>query len=305
MGASICRGNSRFWCSALLEEIRKAIASAATLDRAVGTHTRTQPTVASGHRNSFGTGKRFTMGQTSMGTDLTRTADRMLALSAVAFVLLVGVYFATQRPRASSNKVFPNNVVIATENLEVGHLIQESDLKVASQPYPLPPGVITEKRDAVGRGVVSPIQANEPILESRLAPRGAGGGFAAVIPRGLRTIAVPIHQGGALPAPGTHVDVLASNDSPSRSNGEPPVLKTVGVDLEVLSAAQLPGDDSEPFVTNLYLLATPVQARLLNTLVGKMQLYFAVRSADAVREQPAQASAVEAGSDSRRPQGTR
>ena len=49
-------------------------------------------------------------------------------------------------------------------------------------------------QELVGRGVTTAIYAKEPIIDSRLAPKGAGGGLAAMIPPGMRAVAVRVNE---------------------------------------------------------------------------------------------------------------
>src|SRR5207237_4392877 len=67
--------------------------------------------------------------------------------------------------------------------------------------------------DVIGRGVVTPIGPNEPITESKLAPREAGAGLAPVIPPGMRAISVKVNEVigvAGFAVPGAHVDVLVT-----------------------------------------------------------------------------------------------
>ena len=71
----------------------------------------------------------------------------------------------------------------------------------------------------VGRGVITPIFAKEPMIESRLAPKGAGGGLAAMIPPGMRAVPVRVNEVvgvAGFVVPGMRVDVLISGNTPER-----------------------------------------------------------------------------------------
>src|ERR1035437_5702656 len=77
-------------------------------------------------------------------------------------------------------------VALATKDLEVGTVLKEDDVKVAAWPGSIPGGATNQIKDIIGRGVITDIFAKEPIIASRLAPKGAGGGMAAMIPPGMR-----------------------------------------------------------------------------------------------------------------------
>ena len=114
-------------------------------------------------------------------------------------------------------------VALATKDLEVGTVLKEEDVKVAEWPGAVPIGATTQVKDIIGRGVITAIFAKEPIIESRLAPKGAGGGLAAMIPPGMRAVAVRVNEVvgvAGFVVPGMHVDILISGNTPG-GNGNP------------------------------------------------------------------------------------
>ena len=61
------------------------------------------------------------------------------------------------------------------------------------------------------------IYEGEPILENRLAPKGAGAGLAATIPAGMRAVAVRVNEVvgvAGFVVPGMRVDILISGTPP-------------------------------------------------------------------------------------------
>ena len=87
--------------------------------------------------------------------------------------------------------------------------MKEEDVKLADWPGAVPTGAAMKIQDLVGRGVITAIFAKEPIIESRLAPKGAGGGLASMIPPGMRAVAVPVNEVvgvAGFVVPGMHVD---------------------------------------------------------------------------------------------------
>ena len=80
-------------------------------------------------------------------------------------------------------------------------------------PGEAPTSAVSQTQDVVGRGVITKIYAKEPILEPRLALKGAGGGFAATIPQGMRAVAVAVNEVvgvAGFAVAGMHVDVIIS-----------------------------------------------------------------------------------------------
>jgi len=75
---------------------------------------------------------------------------------------------------------------LARRDLPVGHLVGEEDVRLVDWPVDaLPDGYTRSIAEVVGRGLIQGVQLNEPLLETKLAGRGTGGGL-------------PIVAGGAL-----------------------------------------------------------------------------------------------------------
>ena len=104
----------------------------------------------------------------------------------------------------------------------------------------------------------------EPILESRLAPAGSGGGLAAIIRKGMRACAVKVDEVvgvAGFVTPGMRVDVLMSGDPPGASGGGTQV-RTILQNIEVLSAGtDIQKDEG----------GKPQQVRVVNLLVNPEQ----------------------------------
>lgn len=90
--------------------------------------------------------------------------------------------------------------------------------------------------DVVGRAVLYPLSAGQPILDRQLAAAGAGAGLTGRIPSGMRAIALSSNEvvgvAGFL-MPGTHIDVLVTYTDQTHPQ---PVTATVLQDVEVLAA---------------------------------------------------------------------
>jgi pilus assembly protein CpaB len=149
-------------------------------------------------------------------------------------------------------------------------VLREEDVALADWPGPVPMGALIRIQDAVGRGVITKMIAKEPILESRLAPKGAGGGFAVMIPKGMRAVAVPVNEVvgvAGFVVPGMHVDVLISGAPPNGAANLGTLTKTMLQNIEVLSAGQDFKKDAEgkPIMVQVVnLLVTPEQAEQLS-----------------------------------------
>ena len=192
----------------------------------------------------------------------------------------------SSRVTVNANTKDPSvQVLVAAHNLEIGALIKESDFKMTEWPGSTTTGAIVKKEQALGRGVIIAIYDGEPILESRLAPRGAGAGLAANIKPGMRAVALRVNDVNGLAGfviPGMHVDVLISGTPPNNPNPNAgAVAKTLMQNIEILSAGQNIQRDAEgkPVVVNLVnVQVTPDQAEILNLATNDTRVQLVLRN---------------------------
>jgi pilus assembly protein CpaB len=136
---------------------------------------------------------------------------------------------------------------------------------------------------AIGRGVITALYEGEPVLDSRLAPLGSGGGLAATIKLGMRAFAVRVNDVvgvAGFVVPGMRVDVLIAGTAPNAA-GQGPRVKTLLQNVEVLSAGANYQKDEEgkPVqVQVVNLLVTPEQAEVLNLASNEMKLQLVLRN---------------------------
>src|SRR3954449_4411868 len=124
---------------------------------------------------------------------------RFVGVLTFAFLVAAGASLVLYRVlinRPQNAKAAPTmvQVALATRNLEVGSVLKEDDVKLAEWPGAVPIGATARVQDLIGRGVIAPTFAKEPIIESRLAPKGAGGGLASMIPNGMRAVVVRVNE---------------------------------------------------------------------------------------------------------------
>jgi pilus assembly protein CpaB len=210
---------------------------------------------------------------------------RIFAVLALAVTAGGGLAYATyslMQTSAPAQSVAPQTqpVVVATADLALGAEIAADQLRVIRFPKgEAPEGAFANPGDIVGRGVVSAIVRNEPILPGKLAPKGAGSGLPPVIPTGMRAVSVRVNEvigvaGYVLP--GTHVDVLATA-SPTQQVQDT-TTKVVLTNVPVLTAGtRLEQDqkDGKPVqVSVVTLLVSPEQSErlALASTEGKVQL---------------------------------
>jgi pilus assembly protein CpaB len=204
-----------------------------------------------------------------------------LVVSAVASYIL---YKLVNAQMAANQKNTAARVLVAAHNLETGALIKDGDVKIADWGGPVPPGSLTKPEDVIGRGVVQPILDGEPIVESRIAAKGAGAGLAATIPNGMRAVAVRVNDivgVAGFVTPGMHVDVLIAGNPPGGGATVGTQSKTLLQNIEVLSAGQNIQKDAEGkpvSVGVVNMLVTPEQAEILSLASNETRIQLVLRN---------------------------
>ena len=202
---------------------------------------------------------------------------------AVVVALLLSVYVYRAFERASAVRpTQTQQIVVAVGPLGVGARLDDTNIKTISWPTDSPLiGAIATTSAATGRALITPVVANEPILDSKLAPREAGAGLSATIPEGMRGVSIAVNDVvgvAGFVGPGTSVDVLVTGTIPGASqSGAQFVTRTILENIRVLAAGQKVEQDVEgkpqtvPVVT---LLVSPQDAATLTmaSTEGKIQL---------------------------------
>ena len=188
------------------------------------------------------------------------------------------------RPAPGKAAGATTQIVQAAHDLEMGAVIHKDDVKLAECSGNVPAGATAHPEDVLERGVLTPIYAREPVIETRLAPKGAGGGLAAMIPVGMRAVAVRVNEvvgvAGFVIA-GMKVDVLISGTSPNSDQRLGTQTRTMLQNIEVLSAGQDFKKDAEGKpqpVQVVNLLVTPDQAELLRLAANSLKIQLVLRN---------------------------
>jgi pilus assembly protein CpaB len=214
---------------------------------------------------------------------------RLLTILLIAFCIagfcaflvyrLVGVRMAASRPVATTQ------VVAAAKDIPLGAVLTKDDLTTITIAGAPPKGTILKLDQAVGRGVISEIFEGEPILDSRLAGIGSGGGLAPTIPQGMRACAVRVDEVVGVAGfviPGSRVDVLVSGTPPGPSNGNEGIeTQTLLQNIQVLSAGTDIAKDNEgkpQQVQVVNLLVTPEQAETLSLASNSLKIQLVLRN---------------------------
>lgn len=207
-----------------------------------------------------------------------------LVVSGIASLIVYRLLLANVA-QASTRKLPRNKLLVASHDLQVGAMIEATDLRVIESASALPQQAINDAKEALGRGVIAPIYENEPIKTSRLAAAGAGAGMAAMIPVGKRAVALRVNEVVGLAGfvvPGMRVDVIvAGSNMPNGQSGGDMISRTILQNIEVLSAGQkyekrADGKPEEAQVVNL--LVTPDQAETLSLAGSETKVQLVLRN---------------------------
>lgn len=172
-------------------------------------------------------------------------------------------------------------VALATSDLPVGHVLSAQDIKIVNWPgEAMPEGFISSNEAAVGRGVITPLRMNEPLLDSKLATTAAGGGLPLAVNEGLRALSVRVDEVisvAGFVVPGTRVDVLLTMAGP----GGEPTTKVILQNVQALAAGQSVEKDKDgkpQTVSVITVLVTPDQAETLALASNQGKIQLALRN---------------------------
>jgi len=241
------------------------------------------------------------------------TARRLLAALLMA---LVGSGLFTfwisrkfSKPVAAA-AVAKQQYVAAVHNLDSGEILQRPNLTLVdwSGAGKLE-GAFAKPEDIVGRTVLYPMAAGEPILDRQLSAAGSGLGLSTKIPDGMRAISLRTDQvvgvAGFL-LPGTHVDVLVTYHSLTSPE---PVTSTVLQDAQVIAAGQKmqPDPEGKPTTVDVVtLLVKPNDAERITLASAQGSVHFVLRNGSdhqQVDDSPAQMSELGGALKAAMPQG--
>jgi pilus assembly protein CpaB len=198
------------------------------------------------------------------------------------------------QPKNSGKKL-----LVAAHDLRVGDLIREADVREIQWSGEIPATALVKMDAIADRGVIAAIYAGEPILEGRLAPKGAGAGLAATIPMGKRAVALRVNEVVGLAGfvmPGMRVDVIVAGNAPATTNPMSGTLsRTILQNIEVLSAGQnieknVNGKPEAAQVVNL--LVTPEQAETLSLAGSETKVQLVLRNPLDTQEQATPGTSV-------------
>jgi pilus assembly protein CpaB len=205
-----------------------------------------------------------------------------LVSGGAAGYLALGYMNRPLSPRLASASA-TTHIVVAARDLALGTLLAPGDVKTIDWPsLTVPPGYATREDEVMGRGLITPVSANEPLMTAKLADKEAGGGLPIVIPEGMRAVSVKVDEVigvAGFVVPGTRVDVLVTlSDGGDREEAATRVIlqnvRTVASGQTIQKNA-----NGEPqTATVITLLVTPEEAEKLTLAATEGQIQLALRN---------------------------
>lgn len=206
-----------------------------------------------------------------------------VALASGGVAALLAMRYLRQQNATVLAPTKTGDLVVAARPLGLGTVLVDADVKtIGWTGNALPVGYAATKADVVGRGVMSPLQENEPILDSKLAPKGAGGGLPVIIDQGKRALTMRVNDVSGVAGfvtPNTRVDVLFTIDD--KVNTTEPSTRIIMQDVRALAAGQQiqPDKDGKPVSVGVVtFLVTPEQAETLALASQQGSIQLALRN---------------------------
>jgi pilus assembly protein CpaB len=220
--------------------------------------------------------------------------NRMLVLAIVALVLSAGVTYLTYR--LLQTRLQPGEVTVqivaATQKIALGTRLTAKEVKLVPWPRATPlEGSFSDLNLVIGRAVLVDMLANEPVVESKLAPKEGGAGLTVAIPDGMRAISIQVNSVIAVTGfvlPGSRVDLILTGVPPQSiskgSKGSPDdnmASKIILENLQVIATGQNIQKDVEgkpQSVAEVTVLVTPEQAEKVALATGDGRIQLVLRN---------------------------
>jgi len=192
------------------------------------------------------------------------------------------VYTTIQSRPAIQVEVASAHAVVAAHPLTLGARLTADDVKLVPWPAANPvPGSFSKIEDVLDRGVIAPVDVNEPLTGNNLATKEAGVGLPPSIPPGMRAIAVKVNEVvgvAGFVVPGTRVDVMAIT-----SQGNQRMARVVVSNVQVLAAGtrydQEVAREGKALPSSVVtLMVTPSDAELIGLAGTEGQLMLTLRN---------------------------
>lgn len=213
-----------------------------------------------------------------------RTLIVVTASLALAAIAAFSIYRVIQQLPVRQVEVASTPVVVAAEPIPVGTMLEARHLRIVAWPSRNQvQGSVATPADVVGRGVIAPIGANEPVTLMKVAGPEAGAGLPPIIPAGMRAISVRVNEVigvAGFVTPGTRVDVVVTVSQ----DRDRVMTRTVVSNVQVLTAGsrydqETAMKDGKPIQTSVVtLMVLPDDAEKIALAQNEGKLTLALRN---------------------------
>jgi pilus assembly protein CpaB len=167
-----------------------------------------------------------------------RTLLVLLVAVTAASIASYAVYKAIAGIPVRQVEIATQHAVVAAKAMPMGVRLTKESVKLVDWPArtPLQDG-FTDVNSVVDRGLIAGVTENEPLTESKLAPKEAGAGLPPAIPPGMRAMSVKVNEVigvAGFVVPGTRVDVMVIL-APQNQKGDT-FARVVVSNVQVLTA---------------------------------------------------------------------
>ena len=165
----------------------------------------------------------------------TRTFIVVAVAIVAAGIASYGTFRALSRVPEKPVELPTKKAVVAAKQMPLGTLITRDAVKLVDWPAQTPlQGGFSTLDEVVDRGLITGVVENEPISESKLAPKEAGAGLSPAIKPGMRAISIRVNEVigvAGFVVPGSRVDIVTI----LKTTGDP-FSRVVVSNVTVLSA---------------------------------------------------------------------
>lgn len=216
-----------------------------------------------------------------------------LGAAGLAFVIMKGFVVKPEPPKKVEVQVNTAEVLVARTDIGLGQVAGEGQFRWQTWPKDaVSPGFITQAsggmkamRELSGAIARVPMMPGEPITYQKLIKAGQGGVLSAILPAGMRAIAVRIKEEtavGRLVLPNDHIDVILIRRLRSKA-GEEHVSDTLFRNVRVLAVGQQietkeGKKTAEGSANTVTLELTPRQAEVLSRASSMGEISLSLRS---------------------------
>ncbi len=209
----------------------------------------------------------------------------VLAVAVVtASVAALLVYRAISRIPVREVEIATQHAVVATRALPMGTRVTADTVKLVDWPAKTPlQGGFADVNAVMDRGLIAAVVENEPLTESKLAPREAGAGLPPSIPTGMRAMSVSVNEVigvAGFVVPGTHVDVIVILSKEQRDA----LSRVVVSNVQVLAAGtrydqENATKEGRPIPSTVVtLMVSPVDAEKISLAQAEGKLMLSLRN---------------------------